>query len=83
VDVGGVWRRWRSFKTSSAVRVVVCGGGCGSDGGGVVGPVCWWYGMIVWLGGCGCVCVFGCVGGRGVDRELWRECGVEVKCGWS
>jgi hypothetical protein len=77
VDVGGVWRRWRSFKTSSAVRVVVCGGGCGSGGGGVVGLVCWWYGMIVWLGGCGCVCVIGCVGGRGVDREL------EVKCGWS
>ena len=36
--------------------------------------------MIVWLGGCGCVCV---VGGLGVDRELWWECGVEVKCGRS
>jgi hypothetical protein len=40
VEVVGVWRRWRSFRTSSAVRVVVCGGGCGSGGGGVVCPVC-------------------------------------------
>ena len=40
VDVDGVWRRWRSFQISSVVRVVVCGGGCGSGGGGVVCPVC-------------------------------------------
>jgi hypothetical protein len=40
VEVVGVWRRWRSFNISSAVRVVVCGGGCGSGGGGVVCPIC-------------------------------------------
>ncbi len=40
VEVVGVWRRWRSFRISSAVRVVVCGGGCGSGGGGVVCPIC-------------------------------------------
>ena len=40
VDVDGVWRRWRSFQISSVVRVVVCGGGYGSGGGGVVCPVC-------------------------------------------
>jgi hypothetical protein len=83
VDVDGVWRRWRSFKISSAVRVVVCGGGCGSEGGGVVCLVGWWRGRVVWLGKCGCVCVVMCVGGLVVDRELWWECGVEVKCGRS
>ena len=60
--------------------MVVCGGCYHSGGGCVVCPVFLWCGLIVWLGGCGCVCV---VGGLGVDRELWWECGVEVKCGRS
>ena len=46
---------------SSVVRVVACGGGCGSWGGGCVFAV-WWCGvMVVWCGGCVCVCARWCV----------------------
>jgi hypothetical protein len=63
--VEGVWRRWRSCIISSVVRVVACGGGCGSWGGGVVFAGCWCGVMVVWCGGGMCVCVVVCVGGLG------------------
>jgi hypothetical protein len=64
------------------VRVAACWcGGCGSCGGGCMGAV-WWGGVVVvWGGGCVCVCAVVCGGGlRGWFWVLcW--CGLVVTCG--
>ena len=76
VAADGVWRRWRILYISSTVRVVVCGGACGSGGGVIISPVCWCFMNVVWVDGGRYACVVVCGGERGGYRGWY--CGLGV-----